>query len=180
MSKIGRKPIEIGNTQIEIKDNLVTYKGKMTQGSHELPGLLAIELKDKELYITAKEVTKDTNRLWGLHRALLSNKVKGADVGFEKVLKINGLGFKAILNGSNIQFSLGYSHKIDFTVPSDVKVEIDRSGQTMTFKSPYKDVLGQVCSDVRSLRPVSKDPYKGTGIKYETEVIRKKAGKTKS
>jgi len=178
MSKIGRKPIDIGNAQIEIKDNSVNYKGKLAEGLHELPDLLGIELKGKELYITANKTTKDTNRLWGLHRALLANKVKGADVGFEKVLRINGLGFKAILSGSNIQFSLGFSHKIDFTVPSDVKVEVDRSGQLMTFKSPYKDILGQVCSDVRSLRPP--EPYKGTGIKYDTEVIRRKAGKTKS
>lgn len=178
MSKIGRKPIEIGNAQIEIKDNSVTYKGKLAEGIHELPDLLSVELKGKELFITPKKVTKDTNRLWGLHRALLANKIKGADVGFEKVLRINGLGYKAILSGSNIQFSLGFSHKIDFTVPNGVTVVVDRSGQLMTFKSPQIDSLGQVCSDVRSLRPP--EPYKGTGIKYENEVIRRKAGKTKS
>jgi len=178
MSKIGRKPIEIGNAQIEIKDNSVDYKGKLAAGIHELPDVLAIELKGKELYITAKKMTKDTNRLWGLHRALLANKIKGSDLGFEKVLRINGLGYKAVLNGPNIQFSLGFSHKIDFSVPTNVTVVVDRSGQLMTFKSPHKDFLGQVCSDVRSLRPP--EPYKGTGIKYETEVIRRKAGKTKS
>lgn len=178
MSKIGRKPIDIGNTKIEINDNTVKFKGKLAEGSHELPDLLGVELKDKELYITAKKITKDTNRLWGLHRALIANKVKGADLGFEKVLRINGLGFKAALSGSNIQFSLGFSHKINFTVPKEVKVEIDKSGQVMTFRSPFKDILGQACSDVRFLRPP--EPYKGTGIKYDTEVIRRKAGKTKS
>jgi len=178
MSKIGRKPIEIGNTQINITDNIVNYKGKLFSGLHELPDLLGVELKGKELYVTAKKMTKDTNRLWGLHRALLANKVKGADVGFEKVLRINGLGYKAALSGSKIQFSLGFSHKIDFTVPAEVKVEIDKSAQLMTFRSPHKDILGQVCSDIRALRPP--EPYKGTGIKYETEVIRRKAGKTKS
>lgn len=178
MSKIGRKPINIGNAKIEVNNNIVKYKGKLAEGSHELPDLLAIELKDKELYITSKKLTKDTNRLWGLHRALLTNKIKGADTGFEKVLRINGLGFKAAVTGPKIQFSLGFSHKIDFTLPTEVKVEVDKAGQLMTFRSPYKDLLGQVCSDVRALRPP--EPYKGTGIKYENETILRKAGKAKS
>ncbi len=179
MSKIGRKPIEIGNAQVEIKENSVHYKGKFAEGVHLLDDLLTVKLEDKCLVIGPKKVTKNTNRLWGLHRALLSNKIHGCDLGFERVLRINGLGFKAILNSeSRIQFSLGYSHKIDFNVPSDVKVEVDKSGQVMKLKSPFKDILGQVCSDIRSLRPP--EPYKGTGIRYENEVILRKAGKAKS
>ena len=178
MSKIGRRPIDIGNTKVEIKDNSVYYKGKLAEGVHELPSGLKAELKDKKLYISPNinfKNSRDINMFWGLHRALIANKVYGSDKGFEKILRINGLGFKALLSGSKIQFSLGYSHKIDFELPKEVKVEIDKTGQLMTFKSAYKDLLGLVCSNIRALRPP--EPYKGTGIKYETEVILRKVGK---
>lgn len=179
MSKIGRRPIDIGNTKVEIKGNNVYYKGKLAEGVHELPLDLKAELKDNKLYISPNvndiKDLKNINMFWGLHRALIANKVYGSDKGFEKILRINGLGFKAMLSGSKIQFSLGYSHKIDFELPKEVKVEIDKTGQLMTFKSAYKDILGLVCSNIRALRPP--EPYKGTGIKYETEIILRKVGK---
>src|SRR3974377_2103717 len=100
MSKIGRKPIEIGGTQVEIKDNEIHYKGKKASGVFTLDPLLSAELKNKKLFILQKKETSDTNRVWGLNRALLFNKIKGADVGFEKQLKIVGLGFKAALTGA--------------------------------------------------------------------------------
>lgn len=178
MSKIGRRPINIQDAQVEIKGNEIHYKGKLVTGVHQLDRLLTAELKGKELYLTPKKVTQDTNRIWGLHRALLANKIKGAQSEFEKKLIINGLGFKAALTGSKMQFSLGFSHKINFDLPAQVRVEIDKSGQIMVFKSAYKDLLGQVCSDIRAMRPP--EPYKATGIKYETEVIIRKAGKAKS
>jgi large subunit ribosomal protein L6 len=178
MSKIGRKPINIGNTQVEIKGNEVHYKGAKAAGLYVVDSGLSVQLKGKDIYVTPKEQTADTNRVWGLNRALLANKLKGADVGFEKQLRINGLGFKAVVAGPKIQFSLGYSHKIDFDLPKNVTVEVDKTGQLMTFKSFDKDLLGQVCSNVRDLR--KPEPYKGTGIQYATEVIRRKAGKAKS
>lgn len=177
MSKIGKMPISIGDASVEIKDNEIHYKGKLAQGVHKLDDLLIAKLDDKELFIKPKKITRDINRIWGLHRALVANKIKGATTGFEKVLRINGLGYKAVLSGDKLKFSLGYSHKIDFELPADIKVEIDKSGQLMKFKSPYKDLLGQVCSEIRALRPP--EPYKGTGIKYEDEVILRKAGKAK-
>ena len=143
-----------------------------------LDDLLKAEVKDKELFVTPAEVTRDTNRLWGLHRALLNNKIIGADVGFTKKLEINGLGYKAVVQGPKIQFSLGYSHKIDMELPKDVTLVVDKSGQKLAFSSFDKDLLGQVCSDVRALRPP--EPYKGTGIKYADEVIRRKADKAKA
>lgn len=178
MSKIGRKPIELGNTQVEIKNNEVHYKGKKAAGMHMLDAILKADLKDKELFITPVTQNSDTNRIWGLHRALLSNKIKGADTGFEKQLRIVGLGFKALLTGSKLQFSLGFSHKIDYELPQSVTVVVDKSGQLLSFASFDKETLGQVCSDVRALRPP--EPYKGTGIQYVNEVILRKAGKAKS
>lgn len=113
-----------------------------------------------------------------MHRALISNEIKGAAEDFVKVVQINGLGFKAALSGSKIVFSLGYSHKIEFDLPKEVALEIDKPGQKLTFKSADKELLGHVCSQIRALRPP--EPYKGTGIKLLTEVLVRKAGKTKS
>jgi len=181
MSKIGRRPILVGNAQVEIKGSEIHYTGKKESGVYNLPQELSAQVSGKELtLVPAQENILDINRIWGLHRALIANKIKGADVGFEKQLRINGLGFKAVLSGQKLQFSLGFSHKIDFVVPQNVSIEVDKSGQTMMLRSSDRDLLGQVCSDIRALRPAARDPYKVTGILYANEVIRRKAGKTKS
>lgn len=178
MSKIGRKGIPLGGTTVEVKGQEIHYKGKKATGVYHLDPLLVAELKDKELFVKPARVTSDTNRLWGLHRALLNNRIVGADSGFTKKLEIHGLGFKAVPQGAQIQFSLGYSHKIDFPLPKDVTLEVDKTGQRLSFSSFDKDLLGHVCSDVRALRPP--EPYKGTGIRYADEVVRRKAGKAKA
>jgi large subunit ribosomal protein L6 len=178
MSKIGRKPIELNNVAVEVKGKEIKYKGKKASGVYTLPEELNAEVVNKTIKIIPAEKTPDLNRLWGLHRALLANAIKGADTGFEKQLRIVGLGFKAALMGDKLQCSLGFSHKIDFPLPKEVTVEIDKTGQLLTFKSVDKVLLGQVCSTVRALRPP--EPYKGTGIQYVGEVILRKAGKAKS
>lgn len=179
MSKIGRKPIDLGNVNVEIDGREVRFQGAKAMGVHVVPEELAVEIHDKTLKLVPAGVkTAQTNLVWGLHRALLANKIKGAQTGFDKQLRIVGLGYKAAVAGSKLQFNLGYSHKIDFELPQGVTVEIDKSGQLMTFKSSDKMLLGAVCSKVRALR--LPEPYKGTGIQYVNEVIRRKAGKAKS
>lgn len=180
MSKIGRKSIDIGAVQVEIKGQEIHYKGKKNSGVHILPPNLTARLEGNKLFIEAKSDSedRDVNRVWGLHRALLANALKGADTGFEKQIQINGLGFKGILTGNKIVFSLGYSHKIDFDIPKEISVEIDKTGQLITLKSFDKEMLGHICSSIKALRPP--EPYKGTGIKLSTEVIARKAGKTKA
>lgn len=180
MSKIGRKPIDIGSAKVEIKGQEVHYTGKKGSGSYMLPEGMKATLDGKMLALSfdASHKTPDTNRVWGLHRALLANRIKGIQQDFEKVLQINGLGFKAALSGNKVVFSLGFSHKIDFILPKDVSLEVDKTGQRLTFRSPDKELMGQVCSQVRALRPP--EPYKGTGVKLDTEVIARKAGKTKA
>ncbi len=178
MSKIGRKPIPLGNVTVEVKGQDVHYKGKRSSGVYVLDEILLAEVTGKELFIKPVRVTRDTNRLWGLHRALLNNRILGAETGFKKQLRIKGLGYKATVAGSKMQFSLGFSHKIDFELPQGVTVEVDKSGQLMTFDSIDKHMLGQACSDVRALRPP--EPYKGTGIRYVDETIKLKAGKAKA
>lgn len=180
MSKIGRKPIDVGTAKIEIKGNEIHFSGKKGTGVYVLPEGMTASLEGTMLSLGVDKNSKssDTNRIWGLSRALLANKIKGCQQEFEKIVQINGLGFKAVVSGSKVVFSLGFSHKIDFMLPKDVTLEVDKTGQRLVFRSPDKELMGQVCSQVRALRPP--EPYKGTGVKYETEVIARKAGKTKA
>lgn len=180
MSKIGRKPIDVGEAQIEVEGQIVRYKGAKGSGVYELPGFIKVELDDKKLKLTIpkKELSRETNDAWGLHRALLANAIKGVDKGFEKQLKIIGLGYKAALSGDKVVLSLGYSHKIDLPLPKEVLLEIDKTGKLLTLKSSNKALLGEVCDKIRSFRPP--EPYKGTGIRYATEEVVRKAGKAKT
>lgn len=176
MSKIGRKAIAVGNIQVTVQGQDIAYKGKSVSGHHVLPAGLHAKLENGILVIKADNPKdRDSKRLWGLHRALLSNKIKGADKPFEKVLEINGLGFKAAVAGNKLGLTLGFSHKVDVALPAGVTVEIDKTGQRLVFKAADKGVLGEICSYVRSLRPP--EPYKGKGVKLATEVIARKAGK---
>lgn len=178
MSKIGRKPIPVSKANIAVSGSQVTIKGPLAQFVHELPERLELVLVDGFARVNLiGEHDKPGKMIWGLHRALLANKIKGAETGFEKKLTIVGLGYKAILAGTKMTFSLGYTHKIDYELPEGVKVEIDRTGQQLLFKCADKFILGNVCDAVRSFRPP--EPYKGTGIIREGEVILRKAGKTK-
>ncbi len=180
MSKIGRKPIDIGSAKVEIKGQEVHFSGKKGSGSYVLPEGMIATLDGKFLTLSFDKSQKsaDINRIWGLHRALLANRIKGIQQDFEKTVQITGLGFKAAVSGNKVVFSLGFSHKIDFTLPKDVSLEVDKTGQKLIFRSPDKELMGHVCSQVRALRPP--EPYKGTGVKLEGEVIARKAGKTKA
>ncbi len=181
MSKIGRKPIDIGTAKIEIKGKEIHFSGKKGSGVFVLPEQMSASLDGTQLSLTYEKSGKsfgDANRIWGLNRALLANKIKGCQQEFDKVILINGLGFKAVVAGNKVVFSLGFSHKIDFQLPKEVTLEVDKTGQRLVFRSSDRELLGQVCSQVRALRPP--EPYKGTGVKLETEVIARKAGKTKA
>ena len=183
MSKIGRKPIDITGVSVEVTEQTVVYKGEKSAGKYILPDIFKAELLDKELKISIKSedsLTKkeslEVNRLWGLHRVLLANYILGAHKEFSVDVKIVGLGYKAVLSGKDkVVFSLGYSHKIDFVIPSGVSIAIDKQGQNIVLKSSNKCLVGQVASEMRALRPP--EPYKGTGIRVGNEVVRRKAGK---
>lgn len=180
MSKIGRKPIDFSDLDVTIDGKEISIKGKQATDLHVLPDELRAEITEdkKHIKILCDDISLENKMSWGLHRALLSNKIKGVKSGFEKDLIINGLGFKGALSGDKIIFSLGYSHKIEFPLPQGIKVEIDKTGQNIKVKGLSKELVGTVCSEIRSLR--SPEPYKGTGIKLASETIIRKAGKTKS
>lgn len=178
MSKIGRKVIDITGLQVEISGQSVKYKGPKSSGMYTLPQGLTAEVNNGQLSLVATSKTRDSNRIWGLHRALLANALKGASVGFQKAIEIVGLGYKAAVAGNKVTFSLGYTHKIDFPLPEGVSLAIDKTGQILTFSSANRELLGSVCGRVKELRRT--EPYKGTGIKLVGETIVRKAGKTKS
>lgn len=181
MSKIGRKVITFSNAVVQVNENTVTIGGSKAKLVHELPAALIATVDGKNLKISLRKgekESKENKMLWGLHRALIANKITGLEKGFEQVMKIVGLGFKAQLTGKKLTFTLGYTHKIDLDLPTDVTVEVDKTGQILTFKSNDKFLLGNICDRVRSFRPP--EPYKGTGVMKENEVIVRKAGKTKA
>lgn len=177
MSKIGRKPIPFKTAKVEVTGNTIKISGGKTNFVHELPVGLTAKVLDKTLCVDSKEKDRQARVLWGLHRALLANKIKGVETGFEQKITIVGLGFKAQLAGKKMTLTLGYTHKIDYELPAEVTVEVDKTGQNLVVRSADKLLLGKVCNAVRSFRPP--EPYKGTGIMKEGEVIIRKAGKTK-
>ena len=178
MSKIGRKPIPVTSAKITIDGSRLKIAGAKTTFEHELPEGIVARQEGKELFVEAPCQTRRYRMMWGLHRALLANKVKGVETGFEQKLTIVGLGYKAQAAGRKLTLTLGYTHKIDYDMPENVTVDIDKTGQQLVFRSADKFSLGNVCDAVRSCRPP--EPYKGTGIVREGEKIFRKAGKTKS
>lgn len=178
MSKVGRMPIAFSTAKITVVGSKVVIDGGKVKFDHELPEAIKIAIDDKIVKLSITEDTRENRMLWGLHRALLANKIKGVEKGFEQKLIIVGLGYKAVQAGSKLTFSLGYTHKIDYELPVGVTVEIDKSGQILLLKSADKFLLGNAADAIRSFRPP--EPYKGTGVMREGEVIHRKAGKTKS
>jgi large subunit ribosomal protein L6 len=178
MSKIGKKPIPVSSATVKIDGNKVAIKGGSFEFVHTIPSEVQIKQEDKSLVLSIKKDTRRNRALWGLHRALIANMVKGVETGFEKEVKITGLGYKAQLSGNKLVFTLGFSHKIEYEMPDEVSVNIDRTGQKLLFKSHDKFLLGNVCNAVRSFKPP--EPYKGTGVIRAGDRIIRKAGKAKT
>jgi len=176
MSRIGRMPIEVPKgVRVEVKEGSFTAegpKGRVTQKI--LPGY-GVRLEEGVVRVERPGETAPERAKHGLLRSLLANAVSGVATGFTRVLEINGVGYKAELRGHEIHFALGYSHPVIYKLPAEVQVEIDPKANRMTFSSADRQMLGQVCAEVRSLR--RPDPYKAKGIKYADEVIRRKVGK---
>ncbi len=178
MSKIGRKPIALDGVTVAANGSSLTIKGAKAEFTHELPSILEATLSDKEMSLNLTKNNPKNRALWGLHRALIANKVIGASKGFETNIKLVGLGYKGQLSGDKIVFALGYSHKIEYVIPKGITVEIDKTGQNILVKGTDKFEVGNVCDAIRAFkRP---EPYKGTGIFRDGDTIIRKAGKTKA
>ena len=169
-------PIAIpdGVTISVAENNKVTVKGPKGELTRELPKEMIIEQKDGELVITRPDDQKKTKALHGLTRALLNNMVIGVKDGFEKKLEVNGVGYRAAKKGKTLTLSLGYPHPVEIDDPEGVESVVE--GQIITVKGIDKEKVGQYAAIIREKR--KPEPYKGKGIKYADEVIRRKVGKT--
>ena len=181
MSRIGKKPITIpsGVTVTVSSDNLVTAKGALGTLTQKIDPDMGLTIEDGVLTVTRPTEQKRHKALHGLYRSLINNLVVGVSEGYKKELELVGVGYKATNNGNIIDMSLGYSHNIYLIVPSELKVETKMEkgkNPIITLQGTDKQLIGLVASKIKSLR--KSEPYKGKGIKFVGEVIRRKAGKT--
>ncbi len=181
MSRIGRKPIEIpsGVTVSVGKDNIIAVKGPKGELKESIDRDIKLEVKDNVLEISRPTDQIRHRAMHGLYRSLVSNMVKGVTEGYTKQLELVGVGYKAANQGNLLDLALGYSHNIIFEVPKELKVETATEkgkNPTVTISGIDKQLLGQVCAKIRGLR--KPEPYKGKGVKFAGEVLRRKAGKS--
>jgi large subunit ribosomal protein L6 len=180
MSRIGKSPIHIpAGVSVTYKDDLVTVKGSKGELTQQIDPDIKIEIKDGVLSLTRPSDEKNHRSLHGLYRSLINNMIIGVSEGFVKKMELVGVGFRATSNGQILELSLGYSHAIQMQLPKEIKVEAvtDRkSNPIITLESYDKQLLGQVCAKIRSLR--KPEPYKGKGVRFIGEEVRRKAGKS--
>jgi large subunit ribosomal protein L6 len=175
MSRIGSQPIEIKDgVTINIVGQEISVKGPKGELNRIIDHEIGIEQKDKQILVTKKHNGKVARQKWGLSRSLISNMVEGVTEGFQKVLNINGVGYKAQVQGQFLTLSLGYSHDIKFFINDDIAVKCPKP-TIVEIVSHDKEALGQAAAVIRSLR--KPEPYKGKGVKYEDEFIFRKEGK---
>jgi large subunit ribosomal protein L6 len=175
MSRIGLKPITVPKgVTVSVKENMLTVKGAKGELSQNFLPEVNFDIKDGEVLVNRKDDSKRARSMHGLYRKLLDNMVAGVTTGFSKALIINGVGYRAEVKGKSIMFNLGYSTQIEYELPEGITAAVD--GNKVTVSGISKEKVGLVASEIRGLRPP--EPYKGKGIKYETEHIRRKVGKS--
>lgn len=176
MSRIGKKPVSIADkVKVSKKDDLIEVNGP--KGSLNLRVVDGVDIKvdGNEVTVNRKDDTRRNKALHGLYRSLIQNMVKGVSEGFSKKLELVGIGYRAELKGKNLVMMLGFSHPTVFVPPQDITLDVP-SPNTVIVSGINKELVGMVASKIRSFR--LPEPYKGKGIKYENEFIRRKAGKT--
>jgi len=176
MSRIGRLPVPVvAGVQVAVQGRTVSVTGPKGTLRQELPAGISAAVEDGRILVTRADDSKPRRALHGLTRALLGNAVTGVTKGFSKDLEINGVGYRAQLAGKAVSFTLGYTHPIEFPIPEGIQIAVDKQTK-LTVSGVDRQQVGQVAAKIRSLRPP--DVYKAKGVKYATEVVRKKAGKT--
>ncbi|KKQ39099.1 MAG: 50S ribosomal protein L6 [Parcubacteria group bacterium GW2011_GWC1_38_17] len=174
MSRIGKLPIQIpSGVTVEINGQEVFVKGSRGQLKQIIPEEIKIEVSDNQVVFTVFNQTKNSSACWGLSRALVNNMIKGVTEGFEKKLEIEGVGYKAVLGGADLVLSLGFSHPIIIKAPQGIVFKVEKN--VIIISGIDKKLVGQISADIRAEK--KPEPYKGKGIHYLGEVIRRKAGK---
>lgn len=181
MSRIGLMPVPLAQgVEFSIDpDNNVTVKGSKGELSLKVDPRLTVEKSDNEIVLARDSEEKSTKSVHGLYRVLISNLITGVSEGFKKELEVIGVGYRALVNGDVLELSLGYSHPFFFVPPDGITIEVDTKSSKnarIIISGIDKELVGQVAAKIRSLRPP--EPYKGKGVRYVGEYVRKKAGKS--
>ena len=175
MSRIGKQPIELPKgVEVKLGEDMVEVKGPKGTLQTPICSLLNYEIADGHLTITRKDDTRESNAQHGLRRTLIANCVEGVSKGFSKTLEVIGVGFKVAVKGNIIDLSVGYSHPVLLELPKGLEAKAE--GTQLTISGIDKELVGEFAARVRRVR--EPEPYKGKGIKYENEIIRRKAGKS--
>jgi large subunit ribosomal protein L6 len=176
MSRVGKKPIQVPDkTKIDYKNKVLTVQGDKGNLTREIHQAVDLEIADNVIHVTMLNESRENRALQGLTRSLVANMVTGVSTGFERVLEINGIGYRAELKGKSIVFNLGFSNPITFDLPEGVSATSEKNNIVKLFAID-KELLGRTAASIRQLRPP--EPYKGKGIKYAEEYVQRKAGKT--
>jgi len=176
MSRIGKMPVALpAGVKVTINDGLLSVEGPKGKLTQEVRKEVAFDIQKEEIIVTRKDESKASRSYHGLYRQLLSNMVEGVTKGFSKTLIVNGVGYRAEVKGNLLILNLGYSNIIEFVIPEGITISVEGQNK-VTVSAIDKQLVGQTAAEIRSLRVP--EPYKGKGVKYENEVIRRKVGKS--
>jgi large subunit ribosomal protein L6 len=177
MSRVGKHPVAIpSGVEVQMSGQTLSAKGGLGTLRLVVSNEVTAAIADGAVTITPKNDTKHARAMWGTTRALVNNMVTGVAKGFSVTLEINGVGYRAAVQGSSLNLQLGYSHEIAYPIPSDVKIVCERP-TLINVSGADRQRVGQIAAEIRAYRPP--EPYKGKGIKYSTETVRRKEGKKK-
>ncbi len=177
MSRVGKYPVEIpAGVQVAILDGVFTAKGKLGEMTLKLTDHVDTTIADNKVSVAPRTKAAQSRMMWGTTRANIANLLKGVSIGYSKTMEITGTGYRAVVNGSNLVINLGFSHDVVYPVPEGIKITTPKP-TTIMVEGVDKRLVGQVAAEIRGWRPP--EPYKGKGVRYTTETIRRKEGKKK-
>ena len=177
MSRIAKKPVAVpSGVTVSLDGQTLSTKGSNGQLTHEIHASVAVEQAEGQLTFAPRDGSKQAMALAGTTRSIVNNMVSGVSEGFKKELTLIGVGYRAALQGNNLNLSLGYSHPIEYALPEGISAEVP-AATTVVIKGADKQVVGQVAAEIRSFRPP--EPYKGKGVRYSDEYVRRKEAKKK-
>jgi len=178
MSKIGKINISIPDkVKVALAGNILNVEGPQGKSSIDIDlDIFNLDIKEKEISIKPKKIDENTKRLWGMNRSLINNAVIGSSTGYEKILELVGVGYRAALKGNKLNLQLGYSHDIDFDIPDGIKIAVEKQ-TTLKITGSDKQKVGSVASKLKTLRKI--EPYKGKGVREKGQYVLKKEGKKK-
>lgn len=175
MSRLGKLPIELTpGTQAKLENDIIVIKGPKGELKQKLASLVKVDISEKEIKVSVNNSENKKERaLWGLYRSLIKNMADGVNQGYEKKLEINGVGYRASVSGNKLTLNVGFSHPVDFNLPEGITAQVE--GNIITISGIDKQLVGEAAAQIRKIR--KPEPYKGKGIKYTDEIIRRKVGK---